>query len=134
MNQIHQLLRQNRVTASVLAVICLLVAFSLWNVLGPRRDARLEEIRRHGYPVTLAELQDWYKPVPDSEKTSFGNVCHEPCPKVVAPANCDPNLVAQTTAATDAGRLWFCPTAYCGAMAKPSVNACAYLREKFAAK
>src|SRR5437867_2494777 len=32
-------------------------------------------------------------------------------------------------AATDAGRLWFCPTAYCGAMAKPSVNACAYLRE-----
>jgi hypothetical protein len=42
------------------------------------------------------------KPVADSDKTSFSKVCNDPCPKVVAPANCDPNAIAQTTAATDA--------------------------------
>jgi len=42
------------------------------------------------------------KPVPDSDKTSFGKVCNDPCPKLVAPADCDPNAIAQTTAATDA--------------------------------
>src|SRR5262245_15944924 len=42
------------------------------------------------------------KPVADSDKTSYAKVCSDPCPKVVAPANCDPNAIAQTTAATDA--------------------------------
>ncbi|HKA04801.1 MAG TPA: HYR domain-containing protein, partial [Acidimicrobiales bacterium] len=42
------------------------------------------------------------KPVPDSDKTSFGKVCNDPCPKVVAPADCDPSAIAKTTAATDA--------------------------------
>ena len=41
------------------------------------------------------------KPVADSDRTSFSKVCNDPCPKVVAPANCDPNAIAQTTAATD---------------------------------
>ena len=38
---------------------------------------------------------------PDSDTTSFAKVCNDPCPKFVAPANCDPNAIAQTTAATD---------------------------------
>ena len=42
------------------------------------------------------------EPVADSDKTSYAKVCNDPCPKVVAPGNCDPNAIAQTTAATDA--------------------------------
>jgi len=41
------------------------------------------------------------KPVADSDKTSFSKVCNDSCPKIVAPADCDPNAIAQTTAATD---------------------------------
>src|SRR5438132_13886419 len=71
MHQLCQFLRPNRVTAAVLSVIFLLVGFSLWNALGPRPDARLADIRRHGYPVTLAELQDWYKAVPDAQNAAL---------------------------------------------------------------
>src|SRR5262245_23018985 len=38
------------------------------------------------------------KPVADSDKTTFSAVCNTTCPTVVAPDNCDPNLIAQTTA------------------------------------
>src|SRR5437762_12479417 len=71
MHQLRQILRHNRVNAAVLSVIFLLVGFGLWNALGPQHDARLEAIRSHGYPVTLTELQDWYKAVPDAENAAL---------------------------------------------------------------
>lgn len=35
-----------------------------------------------------------------ADATSFSKVCKDPCPPVVAPQNCDPNGIAQTTQAT----------------------------------
>jgi hypothetical protein len=71
MHHFWRLLRHNRITVALLSVIFLLVAFSIWNTLGPQHDARVEAIRRQGYPVTLAELQDWYKSVPDAQNAAL---------------------------------------------------------------
>lgn len=55
----------------VVMVLSLLAARTVWNLFGPHPDARLEAIRRQGDPVTLAELDRWYKAVPDKENNAL---------------------------------------------------------------
>jgi hypothetical protein len=66
-----QILRQNRVTAAVVSAFLLLLVFILWNILEPQTDARIEAICKRGYPASLAELDGWYKPVPESENAAL---------------------------------------------------------------
>jgi hypothetical protein len=55
----------------VLAVICALVGFGLWNLFNSPNDTRLAAIRAHGYPITLAELDAWYKALPDEQNAAL---------------------------------------------------------------
>ena len=45
-------------------LLLVLAATMAWNLLSPHADARLEAIRQKGYPVTLSELNEWYRAVP----------------------------------------------------------------------
>jgi hypothetical protein len=71
LNGLFQTLRQNRVTSVVITVLVILLGFIAWNVLSPHTDPRIEAIRKKGYPATLAELDAWYQPVPDSENAAL---------------------------------------------------------------
>lgn len=57
MNRLIQILRQNRVPVTLLAVFLALGVFILWSALVPGSDRRLEAIRKSGYPVTLAKTR-----------------------------------------------------------------------------
>src|SRR5689334_21649231 len=69
-NLLVQRLRENRPTAIVVALLLILVATVAWNLWSPRGDPRLDAIRRQGYPVTLSELNAWYKPVPKAQNNA----------------------------------------------------------------
>jgi hypothetical protein len=71
LNLLVRRLGENRATAMVVMVLSVLAATTVWNLFGPHADARLEAIRRQGYPVTLAELDRWYKRVPDKENNAL---------------------------------------------------------------
>lgn len=47
------------------AVVLLASVLVVWSFLIPTNDSRIEAIRRQGYPVTLRELNAWYRAVPD---------------------------------------------------------------------
>jgi len=66
-----QVLRQNPVVAALTAVFLVLGAFLGWTLLAPHSDWRLEVIRKSGYPLTLADLEAWYPPVPDAENAAL---------------------------------------------------------------
>jgi hypothetical protein len=52
------------------ALLLVLAAIVAWNLFTPHADARLDAIRRKGYPVTLAELNNWYQPILDSQNNA----------------------------------------------------------------
>ncbi|MBM3289672.1 MAG: hypothetical protein FJY92_05930, partial [Candidatus Hydrogenedentes bacterium] len=54
---------------AIVIVVCMVVAWVLRTTGGVER--RLEEIRAKGEPVTLAELERWYPPVPDEENAAL---------------------------------------------------------------
>jgi hypothetical protein len=64
------------------------------------------------------------KPVADSDKTSYGKACNDPCPKVVAPVDCDPNGLPRFTAATDAHTPVCLPTSPLGSVLFGQRSAC----------
>src|SRR5437667_5107117 len=64
-------IQQNRATAAVLGLICLLLGFGAWNIFRSPDDDRLEVIRAKGYPVTLTELNAWYKAVPADQNVAL---------------------------------------------------------------
>ena len=61
---------RNRLVVAILLTIGSLAALVTWNLRG-RPDPRLEAIRGRGYPVNLAELDAWYKPVPSAENAAL---------------------------------------------------------------
>ena len=52
-------------------LLFVLAAIIVWNLFGPHADARLDAIRQQGYPVTLAELDSWYKAVPEKQNNAL---------------------------------------------------------------
>jgi hypothetical protein len=66
---IHRL-RENRATSITVMLLLVLAATVAWNLFTPHADARLDNIRQKGYPVTLAELNAWYQAVPDSQNNA----------------------------------------------------------------
>src|SRR5260370_16023252 len=65
-----QWLRENRATGIVVMLLLILTATVTCNLFRPRADARLDAMRRQGYPVTLSELDKWYPAVPDSQNNA----------------------------------------------------------------
>jgi hypothetical protein len=63
-------LQENRATAVVVTLVLILAPILVWNLFSARADARLDAIRRKGYPVTLSELNAWYQTVPDPENNA----------------------------------------------------------------
>ena len=49
----------------------LLVALVLWGLFVPKPDPCVEAIRKRGYPVSLAELDNWYPAVPAAENAAL---------------------------------------------------------------
>src|SRR2546426_3516321 len=66
-----QLIRRNGLGTALFAVLLILAGVILWNLHTPRRDPRIDAIRKQGYPVTLAELDAWYPRVPDGENAAL---------------------------------------------------------------
>src|SRR5580765_7361271 len=64
-------IQENRVLAAVLGLIFLLAIFGAWNLFRSPDDDRLAAIHAKGYPLTTAELNEWYKPVPPSENAAL---------------------------------------------------------------
>lgn len=57
--------------AAVLGLVLALAGMLAWRVLAPGPDLQVEAIRRQGYPVTPAELDAWYRPVPADENAAL---------------------------------------------------------------
>ena len=71
MSQWFQVVRQNRVTAVAAAIVLLLAGIVCWSLCSPEVEPRVEAIRQQGYPATLAELDAWYRPVPEAENAAL---------------------------------------------------------------
>lgn len=54
-----------------LAFAGVLVLFIGWNVLQPERDPAVEALRQQGLPVSLKELNAWYRPVPPDRNAAL---------------------------------------------------------------
>jgi hypothetical protein len=54
-----------------MAFALLLLGVVAWNLFLPHSDPALDAIRRQGLPVTLAELNAWYAPIPPAENTAL---------------------------------------------------------------
>jgi len=52
-------------------VACLLVAVVAWNVFSVKTIPQLKAVRTSAYPLTLAELDDWYLAVPDADNAAL---------------------------------------------------------------
>lgn len=64
-------LRGNRMAVAGWTAGLLLLSAVAWNVFIPHADQRINAISKQGYPVTLAELDAWYKPVPPLENAAL---------------------------------------------------------------
>ena len=64
-------IQQNRITTAVLGLICLLVGFGAWNIFRSPEDEKFAAIRAKGYPLTSAELNEWYKAVPTDQNAAL---------------------------------------------------------------
>ncbi|HWI56867.1 MAG TPA: hypothetical protein VNZ22_06555, partial [Bacillota bacterium] len=65
------MMRQHRATVLGVLVATFLVGIILWSLLTPSTDARLATMRQKGFPVTLAELDAWYRPVTNGENAAL---------------------------------------------------------------
>ena len=63
-NLLVRTLRQNRATAVATTLVLAVAAMVTWSLFIPHSDPRLNAIRQNGYPVTLSELDTWYRAVP----------------------------------------------------------------------
>jgi hypothetical protein len=71
MNGLKQFLWRKRLLLMAVAIVLAFLGFVSCNLRNPRLDPRLEAIRKTGYPVTLAELDDWYPRVPDAQNAAL---------------------------------------------------------------
>ena len=71
MSGLKHFLWRKRVLILAVAVLLTLLGFLSCNLRHPRLDPRLDAIRKAGYPVTLAELDDWYPRVPDEQNAAL---------------------------------------------------------------
>jgi hypothetical protein len=69
-NFLFRRFRENRATTVAIAVVLVLAAIIAWNLFSPHADPGLDAIRQKGYPITLSELNAWYRPVPDSQNNA----------------------------------------------------------------
>lgn len=70
MNPLVRRLPENRATSIIVTLLLGLAAIAAWNLFTTHADARLDNIRQKGYPVTLAELNAWYQALPDSQNNA----------------------------------------------------------------
>ena len=70
-NLLGRTLKQNRATTVAAALLLLLTALTVWTLFSPRSDARLDTIRQNGFPITLSELNAWYRAVPDGQNNAL---------------------------------------------------------------
>ncbi|HYV26222.1 MAG TPA: hypothetical protein VFA77_01720 [Candidatus Eisenbacteria bacterium] len=71
MGRLLTIIQQNRVTTAVVALVCAIIAFALYNLFSSPLDTQLAAIRTHGYPVTLDELDAWYKHLPPEQNAAL---------------------------------------------------------------
>ena len=57
--------------AVILALVAAIIGFISWQLLKPATDSRVDTFRKRGYPVTLAELNNWYQSPPSNENAAF---------------------------------------------------------------
>ncbi len=67
MNALVDWLRKHRIAGVGLLFALLLLAALVWGVFLRGDDSGLEAVRAQGFPVTLAELNAWYAPVPPAD-------------------------------------------------------------------
>ena len=60
-----------RLPVIILGFILILISFFAWNLRTPANDPDAEAVRRQGYPITLSELDDWYRKLPDAENAAL---------------------------------------------------------------
>jgi len=65
------LVRRIRERRVLVVLILMLAGTIVWKLFSSHDATRLDAIRKKGYPVTLAELNAWYKPVPDKENNAL---------------------------------------------------------------
>src|ERR1700741_3208542 len=67
----HEHFRENRTATFALVLVLILAIGSIivWE-FSSHHETRLDAIRKKGYPVTLAELNEWYKPVPEAQNNA----------------------------------------------------------------
>ena len=53
------------------SLLLILFCFFAWNLRTPFHDSQIEAIRALGYPITLKELDEWYRKPPDAENAAL---------------------------------------------------------------
>jgi hypothetical protein len=66
MKRFTRLLREHWLAWMIVICLFAIAARAVWNFRNPSQDTRLVSIRRAGYPVTLGDLNDYYRAVPDT--------------------------------------------------------------------
>ena len=66
-----ELVRKHRIAVIGMAFALSLLGVVAWNLFLPHSDPALDAIRSQGLPVTLAELNEWYAPVPPGENAAM---------------------------------------------------------------
>jgi hypothetical protein len=71
MSAFLQSLSRHRIKLLGLLVMCILAVIVTCNLRQPQHDPRVDALRKAGYPVTLAELDQWYPHIPDAQNAAL---------------------------------------------------------------
>src|SRR6185369_10068415 len=71
MSAFLQGLSRHRIKLLGFLVVCILSAIVTCNLRQPQHDPRVDALRKGGYPVTLAELDQWYPYLPDPQNAAL---------------------------------------------------------------
>jgi hypothetical protein len=63
--------RFSRRALLIFGLLLTLLCFFVWNLRNPSHDHQIEAIRALGFPVTLKELDEWYRKPPDADNAAL---------------------------------------------------------------